>query len=36
MFSNAELFMLSRKVYFGVYYPSCEVAKEINTKITLE
>ena len=22
--------------YFGVYFPSCEATREINTKITLE
>ena len=26
----------SREGYFGVYFPSCEAMREINTKITLE
>ena len=36
MCSSGELFIRSREVYFGVYFPSCEAMREINTKITLE
>ena len=35
IYSSVELFMRAQKVYFGVYYPSCAAAREINTKITL-
>ena len=30
-----ELFICSQEVYFGVYFPSCEAMREINTKIVL-
>ena len=36
MYSSYELFQRSREGYFGVYFPSCEAAREISTKITLE
>ena len=36
MYSSDELFQRSREGYFGVYFPSCEAAREINTKITLK
>ena len=36
MHSSDELFQRSREGYFGVYIPSCEATREINTKITLE
>ena len=36
MHSSDELFQRSRECYFGIYFPSCETAKEIYTKITLE
>ena len=36
MHSSDELFQRSREGYFGVYFPSCEATREINTKITLE
>ena len=36
MYSSDELFQRSREGYFGVYFPSCEATREINTKITLE
>ena len=36
MYSNYELFQRSREGYFGVYFPSCETTREINTKLTLE
>ena len=35
-YSSDELFLRSRDGYFGVYFPSCEATREINTKITLE
>ena len=31
-----ELFQRSREGHFGVYVPSCEASREINTEITLE
>ena len=30
-----KLFICSQEVYFGVYFPSCEAMREINTKIVL-
>ena len=36
MYSSDELFQRSREGHFGVYFPSCEATREINTKITLE
>ena len=36
MYSSDELFQSSREGYFGVYFPSCEAMREINTKITVE
>ena len=36
MHLSDELFQHSLKVYFGVYFPSCEATREINSKITLE
>ena len=33
---NGELIMGLRGGYFGVYFPSWEATREINTKITLE
>ena len=36
MYSSDESFQRSRECYFGVYFPSCEATREINTKITLE
>ena len=33
---SGELFVARRKCYFGVYFPSYEATREINTKITLE
>ena len=36
MFSSEELFQRSQVGYFGVYIPSYEATREINTKITLE
>ena len=36
MYSSGELFMCSLEGYFGVYFPSCEVTREINTQLTLE
>ena len=36
MYSSDEPFQRSREGYFGVYFPSCEATREINTKITLE
>ena len=36
MYSSDELFQRSREGYFGVYFPSCEATREINTKITHE
>ena len=36
MYSSDELFPRSREGYFCVYFPSCEVTREISTKITLE
>ena len=33
---SGELFMSSGERYFGVYFPSCEATREINTKINLE
>ena len=35
MYSSDELFRCWRQGYFGVYFPSCEATREINTKITL-
>ena len=32
MYSSDELFQRSREGYFGVYFPSCEATREINTK----
>ena len=36
MYSSDELFHRSREGYFGVYFPSCEATREIDTKITLQ
>ena len=36
MYLSEELFQHWREGYFGVYFPSCEATREINTKITLE
>ena len=36
MHLSDELFQHSREGYFGVYFPSWEATREINTKITLE
>ena len=36
MYSSDELRQCSREGYFGVYFPSCEATREINTNITLE
>ena len=36
MYSSDESFQRSREGYFGVYFPSCEATREINTQITLE
>ena len=36
MCSSEELFQRSQEGYFGVYFPSCEAMREINTKITLK
>ena len=36
MYSSDEPFQRLQEGYFGVYFPSCEATKEINTKITLE
>ena len=36
MYSSDKLFQRSREGYFGVYFPSCEATREINTKTTLE
>ena len=36
MYLSDELFQCSWEGYFGVYFPSCEAKREINTKITLE
>ena len=33
---SEELFMCSRKGYFGVYFLSCEATSEVNTKVTLK
>ena len=35
MYSHDELFLHSLECYFGVYFLSGEVTREINTKITL-
>ena len=34
LFSSDELCERSREGYFGVYFPSCDATREINTKIT--
>ena len=36
MYLNANIFICSQDGHFVVYFPSCETAREINTKITLE
>ena len=36
MYSTDEPFQRSQEGYSGVYFPSCEATREINTKITLE
>ena len=36
MYSSDKLFQRSREGHFGVYFPSCEATRQINTKITLE
>ena len=36
MYSSDESFQRSRVGYFGVFFPSCEATREINTKITPE
>ena len=36
MYSSDELFQRSRDGYFGVYFPSCETTRGINTNITPE
>ena len=36
MYSSDESFQRSREGYFGVYFPSGEATREMNTKITLE
>ena len=36
MYTSDEPFQRSREGYFGVYFPSCEATRGINTKITLE
>ena len=36
MYSSDESFQRSQEGYFGVYFPSCQATREINTKITLE
>ena len=36
MYSSDKLFQRSWDGYFGVYFPSCEATREINTQITLE
>ena len=36
MYLSEELFQRSREGYFGVYFPSCEATREINTKVTLQ
>ena len=36
MYSSDKLFQRSQEGYFGVYFTSCEVTREINTKITLK
>ena len=36
MCSSDEVFQHCREGCFGVYFPSCEAMREINTKITLE
>ena len=36
MYLSDELLQRSQEGCFGVYFPSCEAAREINTKITLE
>ena len=36
MYSSDELFQSSWEGYFGVYCPSCEATRAINTKITLD
>ena len=36
MYLNDGVFQHSQVGYFGVYFPSCEATREINTKMTLE
>ena len=36
IYLSNELFQYSQEGYFGIYFLSCEVRREINTKITLE
>ena len=36
MYSSDELFQRSQEGHFGIYFPSCEATRGINTKITLE
>ena len=33
MYSNDKLFQRSREGYLGVYFPSCDATREINTQI---
>ena len=35
-YSSGELFLRSQEGYFGIYFPSYEAARKINTEITLE
>ena len=36
MYFSGELFMRSRKGWFGVYFPNCAATREINTQMTPE
>ena len=36
LYSSDEPFQRSREGYLGVYFPSCEATKEINSKITFK
>ena len=36
MYSSDKLFQCSQEGYSGVYFPSCEATREMNTKITFQ